>query len=357
MMFLILTQCFPPSVGGIESLMNGLARALVAHGKVAVYADGHAYEGDLTAPFTVQRFSGFKPWRRRIKASAATKICRTENIHAIFCDSWKSAELLPTFPIPVNVFAHGTEFPPHPSPAKKRRIASTLCRAARIFAVSQATAARALACGAPADKISVVYPPLEKPVLATAEEAALAAQLWNSGDPRVLTVARLAASKGVDMAIATIAKLSSDYPSIKYVIGGVGKEEKNLRELTQKLGIGKQVVFAGEVRGGLKSALYASADIFLLPIKIRDNKIEGFGISFIEAAYFSLPAVAGTSGGTVESVEDGKTGLHCDGNDINSVYSTLLRLLRDDNLRCRLATAAANRGQSELWKNRITDFL
>ena len=357
MMFLILTQCFPPSVGGIESLMNGLARTLVAHGKVVVYADGHAYEGDLTAPFTVQRFGGFKPWRRRIKASAATKICRTENIHAIFCDSWKSAELLPATSAPITVLAHGTEYPIHPSAKKKRRITDTLNRVSHIFAVSRATSARVIDCGAPSDKISIVHPPLEKPTPPTAEESAIAAQLWGDSTPRILTVSRLAARKGVDMAIAVIAKLSADYPSIKYVIGGTGEEENNLREEVRKLGATKQIIFAGQINNGLKSALYASADIFLLPAKMCGNDMEGFGISFLEAAYFGLPSVAGTSGGTAESVEDGKTGLHCDGDDINSIYSALLRLLKNENLRGRLAATAAIKGQSELWKNRITDFL
>ena len=159
------------------------------------------------------------------------------------------------------------------------------------------------------------------------------------------------------MAIAVIAKLSADYPSIKYVIGGTGEEENNLREEVRKLGATKQIIFAGQINNGLKSALYASADIFLLPAKMCGNDMEGFGISFLEAAYFGLPSVAGTSGGTAESVEDGKTGLHCDGDDINSVYSALLRLLKNENLRDRLAAAAAIKGQSELWKNRITDFL
>ena len=38
-MFLISTRNFPPDVGGIQNLMEGLSNALLNHGPVKVFAD------------------------------------------------------------------------------------------------------------------------------------------------------------------------------------------------------------------------------------------------------------------------------------------------------------------------------
>ena len=38
-MFLVSTRNFPPDVGGIQNLMEGLAEALLNHGPVKVFAD------------------------------------------------------------------------------------------------------------------------------------------------------------------------------------------------------------------------------------------------------------------------------------------------------------------------------
>ena len=355
---LILTQCFPPQRGGIETLMLGLARALHAHGEeIIVFADGgaDARRYDLTSAddFTIRRFGGLKPLRRRIKAQSAATLAAAGA--TVFCDSWKSLEFLqsPAFA----VFAHGSEFPLSPSARKKNRIYNTLARANTIFAVSQAAAQRAITCGGESQKIKIMPPPLLIPSLSTTADEQQSRQLWNGGAPRILTVARLTARKGIDRAIEAVAALSAEYPNLRYVIVGKGEQEKDLRVLAQRAGVAAQVCFAGAVDDGLKSALYASADIFVLPARAQKNDMEGFGIVYLEAGWFGLPCIGGNSGGAKEAVQDGKTGLLCDGESAASTRDALAILLKDTAMQKQMGEAAKTHAQTQTWQNRINGFL
>ena len=90
---LILTQCFPPAIGGIENYLGGMAYALAAaRHEVTVYADASPTATDGDAPFRTRRFGGIKMLRRRRKARAAEKLMRQGNVSHLICDTWKSME-------------------------------------------------------------------------------------------------------------------------------------------------------------------------------------------------------------------------------------------------------------------------
>ena len=67
-----------------------------------------------------------------------------------------------------------------------------------------------------------------------------------------------------------------------------------------------------------------------MPSVIYKKSIEGFGISFIEAASYSKPSIGGIYGGEADAILNGKTGFLCDGNDLNSLYETFLKILEND---------------------------
>ena len=70
-MIVILTQCFPSRVGGIESLISNLALALSEENKVIVFADRHniffdaIYDNQIKNKVLVRRTGGLKYFRRR----------------------------------------------------------------------------------------------------------------------------------------------------------------------------------------------------------------------------------------------------------------------------------------------------
>ena len=73
-MFLISTRNFPPDVGGIQNLMEGLSNALLNHGPVKVFADDYENSKiyDQASKLNITRVPGFKIFRK-YRSSLHTK--------------------------------------------------------------------------------------------------------------------------------------------------------------------------------------------------------------------------------------------------------------------------------------------
>ena len=90
-MFLISTRNFPPDVGGIQNLMEGLSNALLNHGPVKVFADDYedAQKYDKISELDVQRVGGFKIFRKYRKANLIRDFVLKNKIRAIFLTTGK----------------------------------------------------------------------------------------------------------------------------------------------------------------------------------------------------------------------------------------------------------------------------
>jgi len=358
-MILITTQTFPPDVGGIETLMAGLARALVETGEaVRVFADG-AGGAPQGATYAVQRFGGLKPLRRLVKARAVAVAARRPGVKGVFAESWKSAERLPPMPVPLVILAHGAEWPLDPSPDKRRRIVAAAGKAHRIVAVSEYTAARVRSYApALADRIAVIHPPIEpQPTPSDAALDEMHALRQDSG-PLLATLSRLEPRKGVDVALRAVAELAGDYPDLAYAVAGGGDDLPRLQGLAHELGLSDHVHFLGRVDEDRKAALLAAADLFVMPTRQVGESVEGFGIIYLEAAWHGTPAIAGREGGGGEAVRDGTTGLVVDGEDARAVGSAVRRLIDNPAERAAMGEAAAARVRAEgLWTAAAERFL
>ena len=93
-MFLVSTRNFPPELGGMQNLMEGLSNALTNHGPVKVFADNHqdAIEYDQNSKLNIERISGFKIFRKYRKANLVKDFIKQNQIRACFFDHWKSIE-------------------------------------------------------------------------------------------------------------------------------------------------------------------------------------------------------------------------------------------------------------------------
>ena len=87
-------------------------------------------------------------------------------------------------------------------------------------------------------------------------------------------------------------------------------------------------------------------------MEIASKSIEGFGISYIEAALFGIPSIASNVGGTSEAVIHNKTGVIL--NDINDLEKNLKELLVDNQKRINMGKEAMKRATSELLWDKIT---
>jgi phosphatidyl-myo-inositol dimannoside synthase len=358
----IATQCFAPDIGGIEALMTWLADELSASGvRVEVFADRvrSRVAPPLERPYRIHRFGSIRPLRRFSKHRAITRLIKSGEVSGIFADSWKSLEAIPQTDAPIAVLAHGTELPVDASPAKIRRIRTAFARARSIIASSNYPAGLvANVIGGPTEKILVVNPPI--PPLPQPEAAALAQidGLIDGRGPVFVSLARLEPRKGIDTIVRALPALRRKHPRLVYLIAGDGKDMGRLRELAAALDVSGAVIFLGPVVDPQpKAALLSRADIFVMPGRREGSSVEGFGIAFVEAAWYGAPALAGSDGGAADAVVANETGLLCDGSDDRSVAAALARLLDDEPLRRKLGAAAAERARGLVWSAALPRYL
>lgn len=117
----------------------------------------------------------------------------------------------------------------------------------------------------------------------------------------IVTVGRLGPRKGIGLAIRGISEL--DDPNIELLIGGTGRHEDRLREIAKKEDVIEQVKFLGYVPDEELPLLYSSADVFSLT-----SRYEGLGLVLLEAMACGTPVVATDVGGVSTIVEDGQNG-------------------------------------------------
>ncbi|GAA4176614.1 glycosyltransferase [Shinella granuli] len=356
MNILILTQCFPPVVGGIENMMGSMALALQEGGHtVTVLADGAPDPAEKSRPYRIERFSAWKPVRRWCKAHEAARLVRTGAYDRIIADTWKSVENLGIDTVPVTVLAHGMEFPTAPSPRKAQRILAAMAKAKDVIANSSFTASLAAPYVA-AGRLRTVTPTV--PAQAAADPDRLAALRASHGEGlQVVTLCRLEPRKGVDRLIEAVAALHPAYPGLTLHVAGDGADRARLEALARDAGIAGAVIFHGRVPDAEKAALLEFADVFAMPARREGNSVEGFGLVYLEAAWYGVPSLAGREGGAADAVHDGETGLLCDGADPASVTAALDRLLGDRDFRLRLGENAARHARQQTWQHKIEDFL
>ena len=108
-----------------------------------------------------------------------------------------------------------------------------------------------------------------------------------------------------------------------YICVGYGEEEENIKKLVIELDLGAQVMFFKDISNDLKNALVAKSNIFVMPSIIHKTSVEGFGIAYVEAAQYGVPSLGGKDGGASDAIDHDRTGLICDGNNLDDIYSSL----------------------------------
>jgi phosphatidylinositol alpha-1,6-mannosyltransferase len=168
----------------------------------------------------------------------------------------------------------------------------------------------------------------------------------------LLSVGRLQTRKGHDLMIQAVRQLTRlHHRSLRYVIVGDGQERSRLEALVDECGVRDHVTFSGEVPSELLPHYFAACDIFVLPNRVEQGDVEGFGIVFLEAAAAGKPTVGGRSGGVPEAVADGVTGLLVGGTDVEELAVTIERLIDSELMRRNLGDAGRMRAVREFsWE-------
>jgi len=352
---LLVTNDFPPKVGGIQSYLWELWRRLPA-ADIAVHTTPHAeaLAFDSEQAFVVTRS------REPVLLPTPTVVRRVRNLA-----ERQGAELVvwdPALPVghaarrvgrPYAVVLHGSEVTvPGRLPMARSILARVLRGASLVICAGNypaAEAERAAGCTLP----TVVVPPgvdtdRFRP-LDEAERASVRRELGLPVDaPLVVSVSRLVPRKGMDTLIRSAARLERTEPDLVVAIAGSGRDRRRLEGLVASTGA--PVRFLGRVPEELLPGLYGAGDVFAMLCRSRWGGLEqeGFGIVFLEAAAAGVPQVAGESGGAAEAVAHERTGLVMGRpNAVEQVARTLSDLLGDRERRAEMGREARRRAEAE----------
>jgi phosphatidylinositol alpha-1,6-mannosyltransferase len=354
---LLVTNDFPPKIGGIQSVLWELWRRLPGSETTVLttpYAGDRAW--DLTQPYRVVRtrqkvLLPTPALRRTVDALA-----REVSADVVFVDP-----MLPLGAIGPRlahdryvVVAHGAEITGWGLPPARPVARRVLDGAAAVVAFGEYPRRECeRVAGHPLPAV-VIPPGVDAtrfvPVDARARDATRARYGLATDRPLVLGLSRLVPRKGFDVLIRAAARVGRE---VQVAIGGSGRDRRRLESIAARHAV--DVRFLGRVPDVDLPAVYASADVFAMLCRDRWSGIEaeGFGIVFLEAAACGVPQIAGRSGGSHEAVADGDTGFVVEPRDVDAVAALLTRLLGDDALRARMGAAARARAASEFSYERL----
>ena len=332
-MFLISTRNFPPELGGIQNLMEGLSNALLNHGPVKVFADAHkeSEDYDQTSNLNIKRVSGLKIFRKYRKANLVKEFLSLNEIRACFFDHWKSIENIEKNILEKTksfCLIHSKEINHPVGSSLNKRVLNALAKADHVIANSKFTKEFAIKLGV--KNVAVINPGCNYPIPINEEAREFAKKIYGNASPKLITISRLDARKSHQNVMMAIKNLLPKFPSLKYVSIGNGDERKNLLKLRKELGLENNVELIFKSTEQEKVALLEQSDIFVMPSVIYKKSVEGFGITYIEAASYGKPSIGGIYGGEGDAIKSGQTGYLCNGNDLNAIYDTLLKTLAND---------------------------
>ncbi|MDC1054127.1 glycosyltransferase family 4 protein [Alphaproteobacteria bacterium] len=350
-MIIILTQCFPPTIGGIENLVENLSIELSKTYKVLVLADDHDkkndnyYDSKHDTNLVIKRISGIKFFRKRKKLTELKKLLSSNKVSHVIGDSWKSFELtidtLNSQSIPSICLAHGNELIIKNS-SKKIRVVSILNKVKHIVTNSNFTARLIKNIGITNQNITCIYPGANNTIHLNEENISNI-----NGQPVITTLARLEKRKGHAYILSVVARLKLEYPNILYIIAGSGVELENLKKITLELDIVKNIIFLGDINENQKKFVFKNTNLMVMPTldESKKHSIEGFGIAYLEAAYYGIPSIASKVGGTPEAVIHNETGIII--SDMSELYNSLKELLSNKSKLNELGQKAKLRAEND----------
>ena len=329
-MYLVVTRNFPPELGGMQSLMWGLTNELSKNLLIKVFADFHEShkEFDRNSSFSIERIGGIKFLRKYRKAALVDEFIKENKVKGIIADHWKSLELIKSN-TKKYCLIHSKEINHKKGSLINKRILKVLNNVEKVISNSEFTKNLALDCGVNADKITVINPGVNPIENLDKKSIQQVESLLKIKSPRLITVSRLDKRKNHEKVIMALRNLKQVYPNIVYICIGGGEEEENIKKLVKELNLESQVMFFKEISFNLKNALLAKSDIFVMPSIIHKKSIEGFGIVYLEAAQYGVPSLGGKDGGAPDAIKHEHTGLICDGNNLDEVYSSLNHMIEN----------------------------
>lgn len=355
MRHLLVTNDFPPKVGGIQSYLWELWRRLDPDDVCVLttpYRGAPAW--DATQPYRVERTRDPVLFPHPLLARHIANLAAEHGAEVVLLDPALPlgalvGPLRRSIGVPVGIVLHGAEITvPGRLPGSSQLLGHVLRRADFVVAAGGYPLAEAERVAGRTLESMVIPPGVDTERFVPLDAHARRVARTRLGLPVdatvVVSVSRLVPRKGMDVLIRAVDRLRSRHPDLVLAIAGTGRDETRLRRLAEPLG--DAVRFLGRVSDDDLPLLNAEADVWAMLCRDRWGGLEqeGFGIVFLEAAAAGVAQVAGRSGGSHEAVVDGETGLIVtDPTDVEQVVAALEQLLKSEVLRSKMGSAARQR--------------
>ncbi|MFL5244262.1 MAG: glycosyltransferase family 4 protein [Gemmataceae bacterium] len=356
---LLITEVFPPKTGGSGRWFWEIYRRLPREDFViAAGQDPRQGEFDATHDLHLMRLPlSFTTWgiasisglRQYIRTAWSIRRIVTSNrttmLHCGKClPEGLLAWILHRFTgLPYLCYVHGEELNLASGSRELAWLTRRVLRGAHIVIANSRNTIGILKenWGLSEESVRLLHPGVDTDWFVPAEpsEQARKALGW-SNRTVLLTVGRLQKRKGHDHLIMALKCIKESISDVLYGIVGDGAEMDYLKDLTQRHNVDNYVQFLGELNDEALKRCYQQCDLFVLPNRQVGQDIEGFGMVLLEAQACGKPVVAGTSGGTVETMDIPNTGLVVDCEDPETLAKAIISLLQDGNRLHEMAMAA-----------------
>lgn len=355
MKHLLVTNDFPPKIGGIQSYLWELWRRLPADDATVLttpYPGAEAF--DRAAGFRIERVPDRVLLPRASLRDRIDALAAEVDADLVLLDpALPVGHLGPDLARPYGVILHGAEVTvPGRVPGPRHALGRVLRGASVVVAAGSYPAAEGERAAGRALPVLSVPPGVDTERFAPldAERRRATRRAFGVADDAdlVVSVSRLVPRKGMDVLIRAAARLAPTHRRLSVVIGGSGRDRRRLERLVASLDAPVRLV--GRVDDADLPALYGSADVFVMNCRNRwlGLEQEGFGIVFLEAAACGVPQVAGNSGGAAEAVAHGVTGLVTDDpTSVDDLADALASLLADPDARRQMGVAGRERAVAE----------
>jgi phosphatidylinositol alpha-1,6-mannosyltransferase len=347
---LLVTNDYPPKVGGIQVYLHELWRRLPAGRAVVLTAssDANAQAFDSATDVVIERVPQsllfFPTWRvlRQIRDAV-----ERHNPDLVLLDpAWPLGLLGPFLGRPFGVILHGAEVTiPGRIPVLSSTLRFVLRRAHVAVSAGTYPEAEAIRNAKRPLAAMVQVPPgvdVERFHPVTRDERSATRRELQVADETFLiaSYSRLVPRKGMDVLIRAAAMLRNEIPELVVTIGGSGRDRARLERLAGQLGA--PVTFLGRVSDEMLPQWLAASDVMVMVCRSRwlGLEQEGFGIVFAEASACGVPVIAGRSGGSHDAVLHGETGLIVDDpHNVAAVADAIRELFRDPQRRHEMGLA------------------
>jgi phosphatidyl-myo-inositol dimannoside synthase len=329
---LIITNDFPPRIGGIESFVDEVCTLLDYD--VAVYASGSATAAasDHDRPFPVIREGPLLLPTPSVAARAATLLQEFGATRVIFGAAAPLGLLAPSLRRAgaqrILGLTHGHETWWARLPGARRllrQIGDSCDHLTTISGFTERRIARALSPSA-RKRLLRLAPPVDMNRFRPVRGGQV------SGVGRCIAVARLIPQKGLETLLRawrTVLDRTAGSAGRELMVVGEGPLRPRLERMIRDLELSDCTQLLGALPRTRVINQLEQADVFALPVRTRFAGFnpEGLGLAALEAAACGLPVIVGDSGGAPETVRDGETGFVVSSDDHALLAQRLILLL------------------------------